>query len=83
VSTVHSTFIYEFSIGTHELGIAPKPCDGITEVGKIPADETGVPYILRALIKKFINLEEETRIKKNCLENTNRCDKYRQVWGGD
>jgi len=42
VRRVHSTFISEFSVGTHKLEVALKPWDSTTEIGKIPAGETGV-----------------------------------------
>jgi hypothetical protein len=42
MSTVHSTFISEFSVDTHKLEVAPKLWDGTTEIGNIPAGEIGV-----------------------------------------
>jgi hypothetical protein len=39
---VHSTFTAEFSVETHKLEVAPKSWDSTTEIGKIPAGETGV-----------------------------------------
>jgi hypothetical protein len=42
MSRVYSTFISEISIKTHKLEVAPKPWDRTTEIGQIPAGETGV-----------------------------------------
>jgi hypothetical protein len=42
VRRVHSTSISEFSTERHKLEVAPKPWDSTTEIGMIPAGETGV-----------------------------------------
>jgi hypothetical protein len=42
VRRAHMTFIFEFSIKTHRLEVAPKPWDSTMEIGNIPADERGV-----------------------------------------
>jgi hypothetical protein len=38
---VHSTSIFEFSVETHNLEVIPKLRNSTTEIGKIPAGETG------------------------------------------
>jgi hypothetical protein len=59
VRRVDSTFSSEFIIGTHKLKVASKPWERTTEIGKIPAGETGVNKPMGLSTKKSIRLGEK------------------------
>jgi hypothetical protein len=64
-------YFLQFPVGTHKLEVAPKPWDRTTEIGKIPAGETGVNKPMGLSTKKSISLgEKEEGDKLLCKTHT-------------